>query len=652
MKPGDRDLGMDRPITRRDFLNGMGAVAAGSVIGGTTLADRSSAASHAEAAMGGGAYPPALTGLRGSHRGSFEVAHQLVLQGQSDWGAVGEPDADVYDLVVVGGGVSGLAAAYFYRKQHADARILILDNHDDFGGHAKRNEFRVGEKTLIGYGGSQSIDGPGRFSDVAIGLIKDLGVEPKRFETAYDQDFYRRNGLMAGVYFNRETWGTDRVVPFDMGSFEGYLPLAPSPLSTDQAVAQMPISDPAKAELLKLFKANKDHVPEHWVFGEVDYLSTISYRDFLSKHMGITEPEVFKLFQDMTADFGVGIDAAPALYAFYYGLPGLDATSLSGLAGRLLYWLYTDRDEPYIYHFPDGNASVARLLVREMMPDVAAGSTMEDVVTARFDYSKLDVASAQVRLRLNSTVVHVEHDGKPASASRVGITYVRDGRAQRVWGRGCVLACYNGIIPYLCPELPESQREALGYAVKSPILYTNVCLRNWQAWKKMGIGGVIAPGSYHITALLDFPIDLGGYKFSRGPDEPIVCHMERFPHRPNEGLTNREQFRAGRHELLSTSFETMERSIRTQLAGTLGEGGFDPARDIEAITVNRWAHGYAYFYNPLFDPEFEEGQEPHVLGRQPLGRISIANSDAAGQAYLHKAIDEAHRAVGELADGS
>ena len=268
MKPGDRDLGMDRPISRRDFLHGLGAVAAGGVLAGTTLTDRSSAATHAEAVTGGGAYPPALTGLRGSHRGSFEVAHQLALGGRSDWGAVGEPDADIYDLVVVGGGVSGLAAAYFYRKQHADARILILDNHDDFGGHAKRNEFRVGDKTLIGYGGSQSIDGPGRFSDVAIGLIKDLGVEPKRFQTAYDEDFYRRNGLAAGVYFNRETWGTDRVVPIDMGSFEGYLPLTPSPLSTEQAVAQMPISDPAKAQLLKLFNANKDHIPEHWVFAK------------------------------------------------------------------------------------------------------------------------------------------------------------------------------------------------------------------------------------------------------------------------------------------------------------------------------------------------------------------------------------------------
>ncbi|MCH8889932.1 MAG: NAD(P)/FAD-dependent oxidoreductase [Myxococcales bacterium] len=650
MKRSDRELGMDRPISRRDFLNGVGAVAAGTLVPGRALAEAMAALESAGAASA--AYPPRLTGMRGSHPGSFEVAHALVREGRSDWGRVEEPDSERYDLIVVGGGISGLAAAHFYRKHKPDARILILDNHDDFGGHAKRNEFQIGGRTIIGYGGSQTLEEPGGYSEAAKGLLRGIGIDLTRLAAGYDQDFYRKNGLRGGTYFDRATYGVDRVIPFELMKLSSYLQLAPSTLTPQAAVAQMPLSKPARQELLKALLIDENRIPDVPAEHQADYLGTISYRDFLSKHMEITEPEVFKLFQDMTADFGVGIDAAPALYAFYYGLPGLDATSLSGLAGRLLYWLYADRDEPYIYHFPDGNASVARLLVREMMPDVAPGSTMEDVVTARFDYSKLDVASSQVRLRLNSTAVRVEHDGKPPSASRVGITYVRDGRAHRVWGRGCVLACYNAMIPHLCPELPASQREALGYAVKSPILYTNVLLRNWQAWKKLGIGGVIAPGSYHITALLDFPIDLGDYKFSRGPDEPIVCHMERFPHRPNEGLTNREQFRAGRQELLSTSFETMERSIRTQLAGMLGEGGFDPARDIEAITVNRWAHGYAYFYNPLFDPEFEEGQEPHVLGRQPLGRITIANSDAAGQAYLHKAIDEAQRAVNELAVGS
>jgi spermidine dehydrogenase len=221
MKSGDRDLGMDRPISRRDFLHGLGAVAAGSMIPGTALAGRGIAAQTESAVMDGGVYPPSLTGIRGNHLGSFEVAHQLAREGRSNWWPVGEPDADLYDLVVVGGGVSGLAAAYFYRKQHPGARILILDNHDDFGGHAKRNEFRVGNRTLIGYGGSQSIDGPGRFSDAAIGLLKDLGVDTERFNTAYDQDFFRRNGLGGGIYFNRETWGADQVVRIDPTDFQG-----------------------------------------------------------------------------------------------------------------------------------------------------------------------------------------------------------------------------------------------------------------------------------------------------------------------------------------------------------------------------------------------------------------------------------------------
>jgi spermidine dehydrogenase len=283
-----------------------------------------------------------------------------------------------------------------------------------------------------------------------------------------------------------------------------------------------------------------------------------------------------------------------------------------------------------------------------MIPGVAPGSTMEDVVTARFDYDRLDTPDSKVRMRLGSTVIRAENDGSPKTAKRVGVTYVRGGQAYRVWGRSCVLACYNAMIPALCPELPKPQREALALAVKSPILYTNVLLRDWKAWKKLGLAAVSAPGSYHAVSMLDFPMSLGGYEFSRGPDQPIVVHMERFATKTDAGPTAREQHRAGRHELLSTSFETMEREIRSQLAGTLAGGGFDPARDIAAITVNRWAHGYSHWSSPLSDPGYEEGQYPHEVGRQRFGRIAIANSDAAARAIIHAAIDQAYRAVGEL----
>jgi spermidine dehydrogenase len=212
-----------------------------------------------------------------------------------------------------------------------------------------------------------------------------------------------------------------------------------------------------------------------------------------------------------------------------------------------------------------------------------------------------------------------------------------------------VLAGYNAMIPYLCPELPDRQREALALAVKVPIIYSNVLLRNWQAWKKIGIGAVTAPGSYHANALLDFPVSLGGYEFSRSPEDPIAVHMERFEKAANTGLTPREQFRAGRHRMLATPFSEIEREIRTQLTGTLESGGFDPARDIEAITVNRWSHGYAYMYNPMFDAMDAGDEPPHVIARARFGRIAVANSDAGAMPTIDSAIDQAHRAIEDLA---
>jgi spermidine dehydrogenase len=601
MKPADRNLGMDRAISRRDLLHGMGALAASTLLPGRALAEQMLALERAGETAAG--YPPALTGLRGSHVGSFETALELALEGRRDWGVVEEPDSDVYDLVVVGGGLSGLAAAHFYRKQKPKARILILDNHDDFGGHAKRNEFQSGGRALIGYGGSQTLQEPSGYPDVVKGLL---------------------------------------MVPYGLGILEDYLSLTPSRLSPEQAVAQMPISEPARREFLRLLVTDRDRLPEIPFDAREKYLYTISYRDFLIKHLEIREPEVFAVLDDLTSDFGVGIEAVSAISALYYaGLPGWKTTGFP----------VPKETEPYIHHFPDGNASIARLLVRGMIPAVAPGKTMEDVVTARFDYSKLDEAKSAVRLRLNSTAVRVEHDGDPKTAKRVRISYVRGGHAYRVQARSCVLACYNMMIPHLCPELPAPQREALALQVKSPILYTTVALRNWRAWKKLGIGAAVAPGSYHVNTMLDFPVSLGGYRFSAGPDDPIVVHMERFPHQSNMGLTPRDQHRLGRYELLSTTFETLERNVRGQLAGMLSTGGFDPARDIEGITVNRWAHGYAYWYNPLFDTYYEDRDDeryPHMQARKRFGRIAIANSDSGARAMLESAVMQGHRAVSDL----
>ncbi len=619
MKPSDRNLGMNRPISRRDLLLGMGASAASAFVPGRAFADEMLKLEGAS----GPYYPPGLTGLRGSHVGSFEVAHQLAREGRRNWGSITEQDADIYDLVVVGGGVSGLAAAYFYRQEQPDARILILDNHDDFGGHAKRNEFQIGGRTLMTHGGSELLEGPDDYSDIAKGLFHDLGIQPQRLGDGYDFDFYAKNGLTGGIYFDRETFGVDRTLAYPLVNenfYQGWISVAEPRLLHEEAVRQMPISDAAKRELMRLLTSTENAVPDHSYATENDFLNSISYREFLSRHMKIQDPEIYTILENLTTDWCVGIEAVPALEALYWGMPGINATSLGD--GHVDGSGWSGSEKSPTYHFPDGNASVARMLVRSLIPDVAPGTTIEDVVMAPFEYSQLDQAGSNVRVRLQSTAVHVEHDGAPQSSSRVGITYVRGEQANRVWARHCILACYNQIIPQLCPELPDRQRDALNTMVKSPILYSNVALRNWQAWKNLGLGALLNPGSYHVMTHLDYPVDFGGYNYPRDPEEPAIVHMVRFPHRSNAGLTPSEQKRAGRHELFATSYETIERNIRRQLAGSLSEGGFDPAQDIEAITVNRWAHAYINRANPLYDEiyeDFEDERYPFVRGRKPFG---------------------------------
>ena len=470
---------MDRRITRRDILHGAGALAAMSLLPGKLPANQVPALKSDPSR----AYPPALSGLRGSHVGSFEAAHELAREGRRDWGPVVESDSSDYDLVIVGAGISGLAAAHFYLKAHPKARLLILDNHDDFGGHAKRNEFRVGEHQLIGYGGSQTLEAPGNYAKATKTLLADLGIDLDYFYKAYDQGFFRRHGLGGAVFFDRANWGVDRLVHYDLGGLGYTLPLARRRGSTKAAVAEMPMPEPARDQMLGLLTSSADVFPGLTVNERLEILGSISYRDYLSEYLGIREPQVFAALQPLSTDLGADIGAVPAIDALYYvGLPGYEASGLPD-------W---DDEEPYIHHFPDGNAAITRMLVRRLIPDAASGSTLQDIVLADFDYGKLDVDGAPVRLRLNSTAVNVRHDGRPESANPVRIDYVRHGRHGQVRARHCVLACYNAIIPFLCPDMPEQQRQALSTSLKTAVLYTNVALNNWRAlegvrrWRSLG----------------------------------------------------------------------------------------------------------------------------------------------------------------------
>ena len=349
--------------------------------------------------------------------------------------------------------------------------------------------------------------------------------------------------------------------------------------------------------------------------------------------------EALPFFSAMVFRNAMHMDTAPALHAAERGAPGFDGLALDLEAP----W----QESSYHFHFPDGNATVARLLVNRLIPAALPGSlTMESVVPARLDYSRLDQEGSPIRLRLNSTAVRVRNDGPAETARGVRVAYVRGGKVHEARAGQAILACYNSIVRYLVPELPARQKEALAYAVKVPLMYTNVFLRNWTSFQKLGVSSLSAPGMYHSYLTLDTPVSLGGYRASQTPEEPIVVHMTRYANRP--GLPRREQNRAGMRELLATPFETIELEIRRQLGRILGPGGFDPARDILAITANRWPHGYAYTYDTLGDPDLPPEERPHVMGRRPFGRIAIANSDAGAAAFTNTAIDEAHRAVQDL----
>ena len=626
-----RELGEDRPIARRDFIQGVLAASAAALSGPLlkAYADDSPVAAQDQA----GYYPPLLNGMRGSHPGSFESAHALRDSGSPPRG---EDTGESYDLVVVGAGISGLSAAHFYRARTSPrARILILDNHDDFGGHAKRNEFQLDGRLALLNGGTLSIDSPRPYSTVAAALIEQIGIDVDGLSRKIEHPkFYAKMGLRNAVFFDRETFGTDKLVVGEP--------------TNAKSLSEYPLPEQARHDIHQIESGVIDFMPGLTSAQKKLALSQMSYRDFL-RNVVKADPATILFYQSRTHGWwGVGIDAVSALDCWGIELPGFKAMKLAaGSISRMGYTPagFVDTGGSKSLHFPDGNATVARLLMRSLVPGAVPGTNAEDVVTARVAYGQLDRRGASVRVRLNSTVVRAANSqylGKGA----VEVTYVQDGKAYTVRGRQCVLACYNMMIPYLCPELPREQKEALHSLVKTPLVYTSVALRNWESFHKLGTHRIHAPGSYHSDIALNAKVDVGGYRSPDNPSEPILAFMQRTPCQP--GLTEFEQNKAGRAELLATPFATFERNIRDLLARTLGGGGFDPASDIRAITVNRWPHGYAPEYNPLFEPELPESRRPNVIGRALFGRIAIANSDAGAAAYTDSAIDQADRAVSEL----
>ena len=616
-----RELGMNRSIPRRDFLNG---VAIGVAAGMSALQSAQAQNAQAQNAPPGN-YPPVRTGLRGNDPAAI-AEFDLIQQGKYAQAPLSNAAiTEEYDLVIVGAGISGLAAAYFYRAALGpDPKILILDNHDDFGGHAKRNEFHYTGKTFVGFGGTMGIETPYPYSYTAKALIRDLGIEVERNPEFLNHDLERKYGLSAGTFFDKEHFGEDRMVKGNP-----HLP---------QFFAKAPLSDAARKDLIRLHGKNPDYMPGMSAHQKRAALAKMSYQDYLL-NIAKMSPDALPFFMGAGGRNNKRVDTTPALEAAQHGEVGFNGLNLE---------LEEEFNEgSYLFHFPDGNASVARLLIGKLIAAALPGTqSMNTIVATRPAYDKLDDPNSNTRIRLSSPVVRVEHEGAPDRSARVNVAYRNAGKTCGVRAHYCILACYNALIPALMPEIPARQKEALAYPVKVPMLYTNVLLKKWTAFQKLGVSRISAPCMYHPYGMLDPGSTVGGYQGVTTPDEPILFHFFASPNKP--GLPRKEQNRHGQQELLSMTFAQFEFKIRDQLARMVGSGGFDPAEDIAAITVNRWPYGYAYTYDTLADPDLPPEQRPHVIGRQRFGRVTIANSDAGAAAFTNQAIDEANRAVQEL----
>jgi spermidine dehydrogenase len=631
MSRSDKELGMAMPISRRDFINGVGATMAGSLLPGTVLANDTASPAAQDAK---GYYPPTLTGLRGDHLGSFEVAHARA-RNHASWPSPSVLD-EYYDLVVVGAGISGLSAAHRYAElAGTDARILILDNHDDFGGHAKRNEFHYRGQTRLAWGGAINLEYP-HYSKQVLKFLTGLGLDIPRLAESFDFGFSAPGkNLDSMLYLDKATFGEEARI-------RGFRMWANDPGKSWLAVTdKLPMPAVDRDSLKRFLTTQEDLLTGMNEAQRLHYLRKTSYLEFITTRGGVT-PTAARVFQQAPHGlWGAGIDALDVVNCLETGLPGYHAI------GALPAELAGESDERFAM-FPDGNASVTRMLVRAMVPGAAPGNSMDDIVSASFDYARLDQSGQSVRIRLNATAVQTRNVSLAGNRPGVAVDYVRDGKACRINAGQCILACNNNIVPHLVPDLPEEQTLALQYAQKVPIMVSNVLLADGKAVEQARFGSAHSPGRLHAETwnVSGFGMAPGSRDFD--PAEPALIQFYGGIGTPEAGPVARDQYKAARRKLLGMSFEDLEREVRDHLAGLLADSDFDPARDIKALTVNRWPHGYAYEYISLHDPDWPADQAPHEIGRRTHGRIAIANSDAGAYAYLDSAVEQGLRAVDEL----
>jgi len=607
---------MNEPISRRDFLNGVLLTGAGLLLHGKAPTTSPEDAFNGYGGIGDYAHSNGNTWdvLSAGHAmrdGAFEkrVANAIDTR-------------EIYDLVAVGGGISGLAAAIFFQK-YKGGRCLVIDDHPIFGGEAKRNEFLVDGQRLTAHQAS------------AIYLMPQKGGYTDRFYDMIGMDrraleYQRWRGPSPEMPLAHSPYETPKNYGFYFGPQFGQRPGVWVMDPWTRKLEGAPLSDTVKAELMR-YRTVRDDSPRPQTEGDAisRQLDSITLEDHLMARHNISRETVRNFLSPVAGGgYGLGPDALSAYcdYAIQNQFPE------------------DGDDELGDQMFPDGNGGFARLMVKTLIPDAFAGPrTVDAVWQNRVNFRALDRAGQPTRIRLNSTVVRVEHAGNPASAPHVVITYVKGGRLYKVRARSVVMAGGCWTTKHIVRDLPASHREAYAQFYQSPCLMANIAVRNWRFLYKMGMSGCRWFGGLGDYLSVRKMALVGNENPTIGPDSPTVLTIKVLFAQP--GLPIAEQGRRGRAQLLGTSFAQYERAFREQLGDMFAPGGFDPRRDIAGIILNRWGHAYV---NPQPGFFFGVNGKPaprDVLRNRPHGRIAFANTDLAGAMDHRNSIREADRAV-------
>lgn len=630
----ERDLGMSADITRRDFVNttlvGVGATLLGAAAPLHAFKDSPSPEAQQpkkDSWWGYGARGD-YARASGNTREVVTSAH-LIRDKQYTKDKLGATDTgEVYDLVIVGGGMSGLGAAHFFQKNAAAGQTcLILENHLIFGGEAKENEFLVNGHRLIAPQGSNDFGPPAAGSGSLMDRIYDDLRIPRQYEfepwgsahaplKAARDNYGHMTGIAesqvdVGYWFEDEN-GNGRWV---------------NNMWRDD-LQRAPYSAETKQQLLKW-----RYAPSQTGEAFRQKLDSMSYKDFLEKELGFP-PECTRMAEPVVGLInGCSPDAVSAFAASQIGMPA--ASRARG------------RNASLPLSFPGGNGAFARFFVKGLIPGAIGGAQeFSDVLKQRVNFAELDKRGNPIRMRLGATAVRVEHEGPPERARHVWITYEKGGKLFRVKARGVVMASGGWVNKHIIRDLPEDIVAAYGSFHHSPALVANVALTNWRFMYKLGITAADWFGNgFGFSANLRQPMIVGDFRQPFDPDKPTVLTFYMGVY--TAGMPLKEQSVQGRYTLFSTPFADYERRIRAQMVKQFGSAGFDPARDIAGIVLNRWGHA-RLVQQPGFSFGMNGQTPPRKVVERGFGRIAIAHSELNGHQSVNGAIQQGYRGAEQI----